>query len=416
MSNFIALYMHAVGEGETPKAWNFWTCMALIAGCLQDRVYVDWNGRITKPNLYTILIGPSGGGKGSALRFAFENFLAEDACPVAYHVVKPTAGRYTMQAIYDRLRKLYPPVNLNGQRICLKPKAFLIQEELRDCVGTGQRAYDFVSGMTATYNALSEHGEVTRHLGNNAPSFRDICLNWLAGTTPVWYLQAVGPDAIESGFAARINFIWGKVDYNNRQPLVKIPPDQKTIIEHLRYRTAAICLMEGPMILSPTAVDAYTNWYVNTTIRPNPRDSVEAAPWRRVPEMAMKFAIVFAVADASRTIEAQHMQMAIQHSWNLYRNTTKLRKLSPKRTDVAATDVVATYIKRKTKEQGFAWRSDLLTSLRNGYGLGAADVQVALRQLMDEGRITYLVRHKREGARGADTYEWIDTHEEEEES
>jgi hypothetical protein len=66
-TNLLKLYMHIVGKDEIPTAYYLWTCLAMIAACVSDRVFFyRRRERPIYPNLYTILIGGSGSGKNVA--------------------------------------------------------------------------------------------------------------------------------------------------------------------------------------------------------------------------------------------------------------------------------------------------------------------------------------------------------------
>jgi len=63
-------YLEYVAESEAPTSFHFGAALTFCAAGLGRRPLLAWEARDTYPNLYTLLIGPTGARKGSALALA----------------------------------------------------------------------------------------------------------------------------------------------------------------------------------------------------------------------------------------------------------------------------------------------------------------------------------------------------------
>lgn len=143
-NNLLALYLHQCGETEVPKLFHVWSCLSIIAASVADRVGLEkFKGSLLAPNLYVILIGPSGLGKGEAIGAAMK-FVAENRKINAFQ------GKATAPYLLDYLGKKH---NINGKRVIANPKLFLITPELSMSVGKGDYADGFIKLMTELYTS-----------------------------------------------------------------------------------------------------------------------------------------------------------------------------------------------------------------------------------------------------------------------
>ena len=68
LEDWISAYLKYTENTEPPISYHTWTAISLIAGALQRKVYMPWGHDIIYPNMYIVLIGPSGRArKGTAM-------------------------------------------------------------------------------------------------------------------------------------------------------------------------------------------------------------------------------------------------------------------------------------------------------------------------------------------------------------
>ncbi|KKL16209.1 hypothetical protein LCGC14_2497870, partial [marine sediment metagenome] len=68
LNDWVSGYIEYSQETESPLSYHVWTGISLLAAALQRRVYIRWGYEILYPNMYIVLVGPSGKcRKGSAM-------------------------------------------------------------------------------------------------------------------------------------------------------------------------------------------------------------------------------------------------------------------------------------------------------------------------------------------------------------
>ena len=73
LKDWLTGYIKYTEDSEPPQSYHIWCGIGTIAGALQRKVYMKWGKQIIRPNLYIILIGPSGQGrKGNAIDYVRE--------------------------------------------------------------------------------------------------------------------------------------------------------------------------------------------------------------------------------------------------------------------------------------------------------------------------------------------------------
>ena len=65
--DFLSAYLKYSAKTEPPQSYHIWTCLSVIGAALQRKVYLRWGFKTLYPNIYVVLIGPSGCRKGTAM-------------------------------------------------------------------------------------------------------------------------------------------------------------------------------------------------------------------------------------------------------------------------------------------------------------------------------------------------------------
>jgi hypothetical protein len=297
-SNLLALYLHQCGETEVPKVFNVWACLSAIAACVSDRVGLEkFKGKLLAPNLYVMLIGPSGLGKGEAIDTALK-FLAENKRVNAFQ------GKATAPYLLDYLGRKQLE---DGKKAVVNPKLYLVTPELAMSVGKGDWADAFLKLMTELYTA---HSVVIREGTRTGGSvtIKDPCLNWLAGTTKEWLVDCVPRDMIAGGFFGRTVAVTAVYDLAKRIRRPQYPHDTDEVRDHVASRFYALSRVSGTFSMTSEAEAIEDRWYMQ---RPAPEDEALIPSWKREHDLTLKLAQILSLADgATFTISAHHMAQA----------------------------------------------------------------------------------------------------------
>jgi hypothetical protein len=298
--NLIKLYLHAQGEDEVPYRFHLWACLAMIAAAVGNRVYFyRVREKPLYPNLYTILIGPSGVGKGRAIEVV--EMLVRDIPIINYQRTKLTAP-----FLFDLLSDSCTDPMTGEMQTIANPRIFLSHPELSFYLGKGEHSQLLVETLTELYGGSCSFGEGTRMHG--AKTVQGACLNWLAGSTEEWMLRAISRDSMLSGFSARIVAVYPEDDTPKQVLEPVYPPDYYEVIEHVKARVIALSMLQGEMVQTPNAQRWMLQWLSN---RKEPEDALILPAWRRQRELIYRLAMIFSLADNGPfLIKEAHVQRA----------------------------------------------------------------------------------------------------------
>jgi hypothetical protein len=72
LDNWLASYIKLTSETEPPTRFHLWSAITMIGAMLGRKCEVKLGPELFFPNLYTVLIGPPGSRKGTAIKYATE--------------------------------------------------------------------------------------------------------------------------------------------------------------------------------------------------------------------------------------------------------------------------------------------------------------------------------------------------------
>lgn len=225
-----------------------WSAIFTIACVLKRKVAItqEYLGSWTcYPFLYVIVVGPSGIGKTTAIRYSFN---LTDQIPV---LAKPT-NLASIEGIVDDL------VNAKDNSV------YFTVEELEDIFikDYSRRMFGFLTSLYDGKVSLRQK-TVKRDL-----EFADKpCLNLFAGTTPEWVADNIPPGVLNGGFGSRVLWVHipslrrRKMYYHKEMKAKNYPQLEKNLIADLNHIATSI---EGEYKITNEALDYVEEW--NSTI------------------------------------------------------------------------------------------------------------------------------------------------------
>ena len=386
--NFLRLYQYAAGESETPMIYHYWCAISLMAAVLEDRVGVEIiKKNPIRPNLYTFLIGPGGIGKGTAIDLAVR-LMEESGINVRIF-----RGRVTYAYLFDILGKAEE--DEYGRKIIPKSKLWLIMDELKSNIGSNKVMVDeFICTMTDAYTSTNRRMDTGTRTHGGITLDRP-CINWLAGSTPVWLRHVLNRDVFESGFVARACFVFADYDFDRRIPVVKYPDDYDEVWEFLKGRLIEMSWCKGNFLMTRGAEAAFDQWFFE---RDAPEDAQIANVWKRQPVLTLKLAMLQSLAESSdMVIKFNHMVAARNMVYKLDKFAKGMINASNESQDTKPINIVEAYIKRKI----VVGHSDLLRYARRRRGYDAKQLRGVIDNLVQEDLIVC-----KTSKTGGGVYEW----------
>ena len=281
-----------------PDIYHFWCAVSLIAAAVENRVwYQKFKHSALYPNLYILLVGPSGLGKGVAISHLVR--LAELAI-----TVNKFRGKVTGAHLIDHLGK--PHTDEWGFKTLSNPRLWLIMDELQNDLGSNPRLVeDFLYLLTELYTG-SDYELETGTRTHGRVNIEKPLLNWLAGTNEEDLRGILTKRLLRSGFTARTCFVFGDYDLDKRIPRIKYPDDYEEVFQHLCYRLWMMQRANGPFMITEDAEAAMDKWYMT---RPAPDEALLLSAWRRHHDLLLKFEMILCLSDGGPLV-IQHAHVS----------------------------------------------------------------------------------------------------------
>ncbi len=385
-SSFVDLYMHAIGTSEIPLIYHQWCSLFTISACVADRVwYRKFELSRLTPNLYLMLLGPSGNGKGGALSFS-ERLIRDTP------TIKVWNGMITAPRLIDKLGK--PTKDERGRKVLANSKIVLLTPELATSVGEGLMARKFVTLMTALFEGHANWDEGNRTAGDI--EIKDCSIVWGAGTTSQWCVECLPKSAIDSGFLARSVIANAEYDYNKRIPKPSVPDDFFEVYQQLQIRCLTFAAISGEMSMTPPASRIHDEWYMT---RPQEHEVALEAAWHRDDDLCLKLSMLLSLAESplDMTIETRHLVAAQRLIVKAHKG---LPALLAQASQTPESEVI-NIIRNDIKKAGTITHRSLMQRM-GARGKRARDVRDATLQLRGMGEINI----NNSGPRGGVIYEW----------
>lgn len=383
--DFLWLYNYLTGKSEIPNGYHGWAVLSLIAALAAKRVWFEkFKGSKLYPNIYVLLLGPSGIGKGGAIGHAMRILEAAELDPP----VNIYRGSTTHAHLEDVLGK---PFKVEEEYVYPPSYLWLIMDELANNLGDAKLSERFIKMMTELYTGDYDISGGTRTHGLRKVSKPSV--NWFAGTTVDWLFDAIARKEVFSGFTARVFFCFREyTDVRHAQPAV--PDDYDEALEHLVNKIRLIHLAEGPFQFTPEAQKIKDTWYMT---RPIPKDEEMLAAWKRGDDLVIKLCMIFSLADKpDLIIKPQHFIRARSTFDNAFKDLDILMDLACGTKDKEETQYVEKLLKQKKEVN-----RTLLGKLAYKKGILAPKLELILKDIEMRGLIV-----TRKTKTGAKLYEY----------
>jgi len=340
--DWIEQYLIFTDNSEAPLVYRKWSAISGIAAALRRKTWITWHDKIF-PNMYIVLVGPSGGRKGTALS-QLAPMLEELSINLAAEAI-------TREALIRELGKCTDNM-VTAEGIYSHSSITIFSPEL--AVFLGKDNLQLLSDLTDWYDCRNKWTYRTKNQGTD--DIPGVWVNLLGATTPSILQNSLPQDAIGGGLTSRIIFVYAP----GKDKLVPAPfltPTDMAVRQALIEDLSTIGELFGQFKFTEGFLSAWIKWY--PMHEENPPFSAEkfGGYCERKPTHLLKLSMIL---NASRTDD-----MLITEE-DFYRGVEILSA-----TEVHMPDVFSGYGRRES--------ADLIPSIMN---LIAAKKIVPLRILM----------------------------------
>jgi hypothetical protein len=178
---------------ETPQSWLWWSFLSCISAAAGNNYYLTTlkGDLIYKPNLYIMLLGESGLGKGFPINRA--KLLVAKA-----EVTRVIAGRSSIQAIVQELSRAKPAGE--GKAPITDSRGFIINGELSTAIIQDP---DSLTILTDLYDGHYNPEWTNLLKGDGAEKLKNPYITALFGSSPAHFYDSIPQANIEGGYIGR---------------------------------------------------------------------------------------------------------------------------------------------------------------------------------------------------------------------
>lgn len=377
--------MYAAGLSKVPREFHLWVGISALAATIGDNVwYEKWIDEKLYPNLYVMLIGPSGTGKNQAWRRAIKR--AEAMPESDQKRVNLYRGKVSAEKLLSRLgdkQKAREGFAVN--------RTWLVTPELAMQVGSGPKAENFITHMTELMDADQTLQDDTRTSGHFLA--KNPLVNWGSGTTQDWLLRSVGKQDILGGFFARICAVPGRrSEVRYAKPIY--PAEAREVNAWCSQYLAHLASVTGRFQWDTYADEYHTWWHDN---RPEPDNPLLWHYYEHGDNLVHKLGMVLALSDGYKLVgEYEHMVGAITlYEW-LYSQLPSVLEFAHRTPEVERLEMVAEFI----ASAPFVKHADLLRTV-SSRGVTREQFIGIIRTLVERGDVAQSDQF------GGRSYRWL---------
>lgn len=307
LKNWLKAYMEFTQETESPACYHYWVASTLIAAATKRQVYLDLNMFRVYPNIYVIIVGPSGARKSIATGIGIQIATQAGLKKFSDKITGAALIRDLSHATEKRMEK----VNGGGTEIEMVSPMMIYASELGVFLGHDAYGSGVIADLTDLYDCGAEWKKTTISRGDEIIPGPYVTL--LAASTPQTLKDTIPPGAVGQGFTSRILFVWG----DGRRKRVPIPHwgvGHEMLKANLIADLKHISNLHGTFKFSPDGLKAYEKHYHE---HPEPEDEYDDERLRnyaaRKDIHTLKLAQICSLADKDDlTITGYDWQTAVE--------------------------------------------------------------------------------------------------------
>jgi hypothetical protein len=301
LQDWLDSYIIYTQNSEPAQSYHLWTAISVIAAAMQRKCSLNW-GSTLFPNMYIVLVGPSGSRKGTAMSVVM-NMLNKLG-------IKLAAESITREALIRLMKESSSTsVTDDGKRMYLHCSLTVFSEELTVFLGYNQM--QLMADMCNWYDCRDSWTYRTKNMGTD--EIKGVWFNLIGGTTPALIQTTLPQDAIGGGLTARMIFIYEKGKAKTIVSPHQTYKEQK-LGDDLLTDLGQINLMSGEFQISPEFLEAWSIWYPAQDANPPFKDERFGGYVTRRGTHVLKLCMILNASriDGNMLLEPKDLYRAIQ--------------------------------------------------------------------------------------------------------
>ena len=300
--DWIDAYVKYQENTEPPRMFHLWCAINIIASVLQRKCRLEWGTITFYPNMYVVLVAPSGKArKGTAMSPAL-NFL-EDLN------IKLAAEAITREALIRELNSASDTDHdLETGNMEFHSSLTIFSPELT--VFLGYNNEQLMSDLTDWYDCRNKWTYRTKTQGTD--EIRGVYVNLIGATTPELIAETMSRKAIGGGLTSRMIFVYEE-DKGKIVPRPFLTDAQRGLYQQLKDDLNDIHFMRGRFDITEDFIRYWEDWYVKQEHNPPFNDIKFGGYIERRPNHVMKLSMILSASRSDRMLlEFQDIERAVR--------------------------------------------------------------------------------------------------------
>jgi len=289
LEDWLTSFLKFTDNTEPPRMFRTWTAISVMAACLQRKCVLHWGSLDFYPNMYIVLVAPSGKARKGTAMIPGLKMLREMG-------VKLASNSVTRQAlIRDLKRSNETEVDLTTGSMDIHASLTIFSKELT--VFLGYQNNELMTDLTDWYDCDDDWIYRTKHEG--VDDIKGVWVNLIGATTPDLIQSAMPLNAIGGGLTSRMIFVYEQ----RKGKRVHTPfytDEELKLQELLLVDLERIKMLKGEFRVTKRFLERWVEWYNAVDENPPFEDVRFAGYFERRPVHVMKLSMIL---NASRTDE-----------------------------------------------------------------------------------------------------------------
>jgi hypothetical protein len=290
VGDWIDTYLSYTNDDEPSFRFRKWVAIGTVAAALRRKCYCIWKRHmVTYPNMYIVLVGPSGIGKGAAMGPAL-SLLKELDVPLSSQSI-------TREALIEDLRASAAESFLVDNSVVTQSSITIFSKEL--AVFLGFKNLELIMALTDWFDCDDVWHYKT--ISRDVRTINGVWVNLIGGTTPALIQSTMPQDAVGGGLTSRMIFVYS--DCRGRVDPISFDSHEDTSLRlSLLQDLEHISTLNGRFRYQEDFIDVWVPWYTKAAHRLGGVEEKFAGYTERRPLHLMKLCMIHSAARSDSMI------------------------------------------------------------------------------------------------------------------
>lgn len=256
LGDWLESYLEYTYNSEPATNFRLWTGISVIAAALKRKCCLPWGYFNLYPNLYIVLVGPSGSRKGTA--------MGPGQAMLRRLGVKVASEAITREALIRELKNSSDTqANSDGSRLAMHSSLTIFSKEMT--VFLGYNNQQLMADLCDWFDCDERWTYRTKNMGTD--EIIGVWVNLIGATTPDLLQTTLPRDAIGGGLTARMIMIYEP--RKGKTVVFPIPSEEDKLIgEKLVADLEQISMLSGEFKVTEEFLEEWARWYLQQEASP----------------------------------------------------------------------------------------------------------------------------------------------------